>query len=119
MRFLLEKGMSPNLERGMDDKTAIQFAIEDGSLEMVKLMLDHGFETKDSSVLQYAAKLWNVEILELLLDGGAGLEEVYRYYFPADVDYEGDPRGTAVYRVWRVGQVEAVRYLLGRGADER
>ena len=122
-KFLLENGMSPNLDRTCNEETAIIWAVarDNSSLEIVKLMLDYGLHRHGTGAAIAAAEVENMEALALLLDNEFDIEEVTAWWgmWPDDESYGYDTRGTALYRACRAGKEQAARYLLGRGANPR
>ncbi|KAK2591881.1 hypothetical protein QQS21_010433 [Conoideocrella luteorostrata] len=118
IRFLLENGQDPNSSWAYNDREPGVWALvgEKPSLEILRLLLDHGWKQEQSGVHIAAAELGNMEALELLVDRGANLEQVEPWWYnPAVVD--GDKWGTALYRAAYAGQESSVSYLLRRGAS--
>ncbi len=101
------------LDEGVDAErviSALYFASQRGHLNVVKLLVDRGFDvnglTTEGSALQTASRRGHIEIVEFLLDSGAdpnlpGGEDLWR------------PLHEAAYG----GRVGVARLLLDRGAD--
>ncbi|RAH48591.1 ankyrin repeat domain-containing protein [Aspergillus brunneoviolaceus CBS 621.78] len=102
-RFLLENGQDPNEAWGGYDDLEPGVAALAGkkpSVEILWLMLQHGWRQGRSAAHIAAAELGNMEALELLVEHGADLEEASGWW-------------TNSYK----GQREPVMYLLGKGAN--
>ncbi|KAF7356122.1 O-methyltransferase family 3 protein [Mycena venus] len=104
--LLLEAGANAAAMCDEDDDTALQAAAENGNIEMMKLILDHG-ALVDDWALRRGCVMGNLGMVELLLERGAGKNETP---FSGKL---GSALGTAV----RCRQLEMVRYLLDHGAD--
>ncbi|ODM15874.1 hypothetical protein SI65_08715 [Aspergillus cristatus] len=118
IRFLLENGQDPNDAWGYNDYEPGVCALigENPSMEILHLMLQHGWRQQESATHIAAAELGNMEVLKLLVEHGADLEEAGPWWFnPAVI--EGDKWGTALYRAAYKGQREPVTYLLDKGAN--
>ena len=81
-----------------------------GSVELVRMLLEHGAEvnawTKARSILLLmAAESGIVEVVQVLIKQGA------------NVDVEDEEEETLLHRAARTGSVELVRMLLEHGAD--
>jgi hypothetical protein len=87
------------------------------SIEMLKLLLDHGYDLKESGAGVAAADEGNLEALRLLLDRGVNTEDREMWWYPFNDDEPYESTGTALYRACRQGQLECVKLLLDRGAD--
>ncbi|KAJ6530104.1 ankyrin repeat-containing domain protein [Mycena capillaripes] len=105
-RLLLEAGANVAATCGEDDDTALQAAVNNGDLEMMKLLLDHGAPV-DYWALRRACAVGNLGMVKLLLEHDMGANNTS---FSGKL---GSALGTAV----RNRQLEVVRYLLDRGAD--
>lgn len=119
LHFLLENGQDPNdAWGGYDDLEPGVAALvgEKPSLEILHLMLQHGWNQKRSATHIAAAELGNMEALKLLVEHGADLEEACGWW-PNCCIIEVDKWGTALYRAAYKGQKEPVAYLLGKGAN--
>ncbi|KAI4852197.1 hypothetical protein E4T44_01647 [Aureobasidium sp. EXF-8845] len=88
--------------------TALQGACESGSIEPVRLLIDHGADLNpadgDRNALHHAAYHGHVEILLLLLESGA------------QVNAPDATSTSALYSACARGHVEVVQVLLERGA---
>ncbi len=116
--FVLENGQDPNKAWGYDDQEPALLAMTGAkpSLEIIRLMLRHGWRQQQSTALIAAAERGNLDALRLLVEHGADLEHVEAWWF-THTDVEDDEWGTALYRAAFKGQAEPVAYLLGRGAS--
>ncbi|BCR91303.1 ankyrin repeat domain-containing protein [Aspergillus chevalieri] len=119
IRFLLENGQDPNdAWGGYDDlEPGVAALVGDKpSLEILHLMLHHGWNQKRSATHIAAAELGNMEALKLLVEHGADLEEASGWWPNCGI-IEADKWGTALYRAAYKGQREPVTYLLDKGAN--
>ncbi|KAJ7752919.1 ankyrin repeat-containing domain protein [Mycena metata] len=90
----------------------LHLAVENRDLKMMRLLLDHGAPVDgvfgcdggSETALHYACSLGHVEMIKLLLEHGANLEDGGHY-------------GTALGFAVHYRNLDAVRYLLDRGAD--
>lgn len=89
------------------------------SIQMLKLLLDHGIDPKGDGAAVAAADEGNFEGLKLLLDYGVDVEERDMYWYPFDNDRDepSESRGTALYRACRQGHLDYIKLLLDRGAN--
>lgn len=120
-KWLLEHGHRATPHDPMYGECAITATVSGdwASIDMLKLLLDHGCDLKDSGAGIEAADKGNLEALRLLLDGGIAIEdrEMLGYPFDDDRDEPEESQGTALYRACRQGRLECVQLLLDRGAD--
>jgi ankyrin repeat protein len=84
---------------------------------MLKLLLDHGHDLKNTGAGVVAAEEGNVEALRLLLDRGLNIEERRRVTHYGTKEEPYDTEGTALYHACKRGNEECVELLLERGAD--
>ena len=120
-RFVLEHGQNPNLKRGMSDIQAGPWAIRAGHdqsvvIELLQLMLQHGWKHKGTASFICAAEMGNVEAMKLLLENDGDLEEAGIWWQVTDLE-SVNSTGTALYRACMAGQVDSVKWLLEQGAD--
>lgn len=118
-RFLLENGQDPNEAWGGYDDLEPGVAALAGkkpSVEILWLMLQHGWRQGRSAAHIAAAELGNMEALELLVEHGADLEEASGWWTNCGI-VEVEQWGTALYRAAYKGQRKPVMYLLGKGAN--
>jgi ankyrin repeat protein len=121
-KWLLEHGHVATPREGMYDPEYCLSSIVRGdstSIEMLRLLLDHGIDAKDTGASIAAADEGNLEALRLLLDYGIDIEDrnMVGYPFDEDRDEPDESQGTALYRACRQGHLECVELLLDRGAD--
>ncbi len=116
VKGLIVQGANPNSSdsQGM---SALAIACQDDNAEVVNYLLDHGAdvnahggkgEVTDRTALMAAASNGaHIKIVHLLVDRGA------------DVNTRGELGWTALIWAAREGDIECVKYLLGKGADPR
>ncbi|MCJ1370856.1 hypothetical protein MMC20_002069 [Loxospora ochrophaea] len=113
-RFCLESGANPNTNLVDGYKSVLGAAAEEGSIEIVTLLLEHGAWLQESGAVVLAAVAGKLEIVEFLLDRGAEIDEV-------GVEDPIDPRtlkdvGSALHKAIDGRYEEMVKLLLDRGA---
>jgi ankyrin repeat protein len=122
LRWLLEHGWNPNLY-GRDDIHPLTVAAASFPPSVVKILLDHGVSTRSTQAMHAAASMAAVdptrfEVLDLLLQYDGDVDEM-------EVDPKGrkTPRqrtgftGTPLHHAIKANGIEAVKYLLARGAS--
>lgn len=130
MKWHLENGADPNIitRRGF---TALEFAAYKYPFDVVKLLVDHGADVRNTPAVHSAAaasskwgdeaahaNLDRLKVMEFLLDRGANMDLVQ-----SEFDAEGNPRhvdwstGTALHCAVASEDPEHVRFLLRRGAN--
>jgi hypothetical protein len=94
---------------------------ETGSIEMLMLLLAHGISPEETGVGNAAADEWNLGALRLLLDHGVDIEDrsMIGYLFDDDGDEPEESCGAAIYRAGRHGHFDCAELLLDRGADQK
>lgn len=120
---MLEHGWNPNLY-GHNDIHPLTVAAASFPPSTVKILLDHGVSTRGTQAIHAAATTaaddpTRFEVLDLLLQYDGDIDEM-------EVDPKGrvPPRqrtgftGTPLHRAIHADSVEAVRYLLARGASK-
>ncbi|KAF2750975.1 ankyrin [Sporormia fimetaria CBS 119925] len=120
-KWLLEHGHRVTPEEGIYGPGVLEWTVsgEHGSMEMLRLLLEYGIDTKESGAAISAADEGNLEALRLLIEYGIDLEErnMSWYAFDGERDDPEESQGTALYRACRQGRLECVRLLVDRGAD--
>ncbi|KAH8731403.1 ankyrin repeat-containing domain protein [Phaeosphaeriaceae sp. PMI808] len=115
-KWLLKYGHRATPHDPIHGPSAISTTIrgETASIEMLKLLLDHGFALKESGAGIAVAGEGNLEVLRLLLDHGVNTEdrEMWWYPFDDDRDEPDESQGTALYRACRQGRLGCVELLL-------
>ena len=101
---------STNWYRGDDGDTACHEAAIDGSINIVEMILDRGFDIHDKNhggmtILHYASLGEHINIIEMLLERGF------------DINSRDNHRGTALHTAAQFGRMNAVELLLQRGID--
>lgn len=111
---------SPSISGDRYGRSAICEAISgiSASLEAVKILLEYKLDLKGegAGAVLCAAGVGNLEALTLLLDNGGDVEESNGW---ENLRNTGETIGTPLYQACSLGQVGAVKLLLGRGADPR
>ncbi|KAL8933431.1 MAG: hypothetical protein Q9216_006366 [Gyalolechia sp. 2 TL-2023] len=116
-RLCLSHGADPNRNL-VDEHMSILAAVagsERGSVQIAKLLVDHGAVVKGSGAIIMAAEEGRMEMVGFLLAVGADIDEV-------GIEHPTDPRfkedmGTALHRAAFGGYVEIVEFLIAKGAD--
>ena len=122
MRWLLEHGWNPNLY-GENDIHPLRVAAASFPPSVVKILLDHGVSTRGTQAMHAAAFMavddpTRLEVLDLLLQYDGDVNEM-------EVDPKGrrPPRqrtgftGTPLHHAIKANGIEAVKYLLAKGAS--
>jgi ankyrin repeat protein len=108
VEHLLEAGADPN-DYTESYRTALQCACGSGSIEIVRLLIDHGADLNPAdggrNALHVAAYNGHGEILLLLVDSGAQVNATDVWF------------ATSLQEACERGYVEVVQVLLERGAD--
>lgn len=117
--WLLERGADLN-KQPLTDITPLSHAVRYATPESLRELLQRGGDVRKGEVLQHALdrKTDVIPVLGMLLDKGALLDDVeyanhegsWRMYFFLE-------RGTPLCKAARMGNSEALRFLLDRGAD--
>jgi ankyrin repeat protein len=120
---MLEHGWNPNLY-GHNEIHPLTVAAASFPLSTVKILLDHGVSTRGTQAMHAATTNaandeTRFKVLDLLLQYGGDINEM-------EVDPKGraPPRqrtgftGTPLHHAIHADSVEAVRYLLARGASK-
>ena len=76
VRFCLEHGADPNLHVFQDCKISIASAAEDSSLEVACELIKYGARVKDSGAIVLAAENGKIDVVNLLLEHGADIDEI-------------------------------------------
>lgn len=115
VRFLLSKGANANDTYWLPPETVLARAAKLPSLEIMKLLLEHGAKIEGSRALVGAAEGGNIDAATVLLAHGADINEVFRWDLWDD-DLAMDTIGTALYIAVKHDQADFVQFLLERGA---
>ncbi|KAK7012781.1 ankyrin repeat-containing domain protein [Favolaschia claudopus] len=101
-RMLLEAGANPNVQWGQHDELPLEIAFGKRNVELMTLLLDHG--AKIWRMIHTACAIGHIAMMQLLLDRGEDIE---------GRDWHRTPLASAV----AARKLDAVKYLLDRGAD--
>jgi ankyrin repeat protein len=134
VKFIVEKGADVNVLPD-DDGTPLEYAVWRNDLEMVKLFVAHGgrFDLKDHdgwTALRYAAEQGNHDLVDFFVSKGAKVSDFHVAAFKGDIsrikkftargeDIESKDESldwTPLYCAVAGGQIEAVEFLLDKGA---
>ncbi|RVD90439.1 uncharacterized protein DFL_001404 [Arthrobotrys flagrans] len=111
VKLLLEEFGANANATGVEYGNALTAAAFDGTLEIVRMLLDHGADVNspDGWALQTAAEQGHLDVVELLVERGANVN--------ACLDEDKFDLGTALQAACEAGQDEIVAFLLKHGAD--
>ncbi|KAL1618730.1 hypothetical protein SLS56_010460 [Neofusicoccum ribis] len=115
---LLEHGAFVNVRGGVDDASALHYAVDRGDEDILRLLLENHadlnlLDSYDDSPLMCASRNGNIEAVELLLQYNADVNEAAQAT-PEESDANG---WTALcYAAW-FGHVEVAQQLLNAQAD--
>ena len=102
VHFLLRNGANPNPRRN-DGKSLVRLLADDGSADMLRLLLEYGANVQHQGALPQASYAGHLNVIQLLLDYGADVDEVEKQ--------------TALYRASSKGYPQIVELLLREGAN--
>lgn len=117
-KFCLEKGADPNYDKPVDEyKTILAGVAENGKVDIVALLLEHGARLKWSGAIVVAAEAGQTQVVKFLLEKGEDLD-----INEIGVEHPIDPRetedmGTALHKAVTEGHKEIVELLVEHGAD--
>lgn len=117
--WLLDRGGDLNKTPHIDI-TPLSFAVKNAAPDLLRDLLDHSGDVQKGEVLQYALDRNTdvVAVLGILLDRGAPLDAVmYEDHHGSMQLYFFFERHTPLCKAAAIGNAEAVRFLLERGAD--
>ncbi|KAK6502735.1 hypothetical protein TWF506_003310 [Arthrobotrys conoides] len=111
VKLLLEEFGANANATGVEYGNALTAAAFDGTLDIVRMLLDHGADPNSPNgwALQTAAEQGHLEVVELLVERGANVN--------ACLDEEKFSLGTALQAACEAGQDDVVDFLLKHGAD--
>ncbi|XP_068186093.1 ankyrin repeat domain-containing protein 50 isoform X2 [Antennarius striatus] len=118
VKKMLESGVSVNHHTSTDGQTLLTSAAHQGSANIVKLLLTHGFDPMKSdhhsqTPLILASKQGHISVLKVLLEWATS-HEPQKMQMMEHIDNDG---WTALRSAAWGGHSEAVRLLLDAGAD--
>lgn len=122
VKKLLEDGVDAN-KTGDDGRSGsakkrppIHYAVENGNIDVVKLLLDFGADLENGSPLYMSAASGKIEIVKLLLERGAFVDGVYDTYDGSGKNaakFMKTPLSVATFE----GHTSIVQLLLENGAN--
>ncbi|KAF2681015.1 ankyrin, partial [Lentithecium fluviatile CBS 122367] len=103
-KFCLEAGADPNKDKVDEHLSVLASAAENGHLDIIQLLLEHGAKLQGSGAIVQAAKAGKKEAVMLLLERGANINEI-------GVEHETDKRitvemGSALHKAVRTGHTK-------------
>ncbi|KAF2654906.1 ankyrin [Lophiostoma macrostomum CBS 122681] len=113
-KWCLEKGVDPNIDRVDEYKTVIAGTAENGHIDMVKLLLEHGAELNGSGAIVLAAEAGEKDMVDFLLKQGASINEI-GVECPVDERITEDA-GSALHMAAEGGHKDVVELLVDKGA---
>lgn len=122
-KWFLDHGASPN-ERGRFDDTPLSFAVSEASIPTIQLLFDGGGDIQKGQLFDYAT--WRktadrLDVLQLLWARGltqSAINKVKYQDIPQDYQLNKYSEiGTPLHNAARVGDVDAVKWLLEHGAN--
>ncbi|KAF9241454.1 hypothetical protein DTO013E5_8753 [Penicillium roqueforti] len=116
--WLLDHGANPN-QRCDINCTPLSYAVQLALINIIELMLSRGGDVQQGQLLQYAIyRRTNLnEVLALLIDKGAPLNVPMYQDYPTFRRFYPVSLGTPLHIATELGKLDAIRFLLGRGAD--
>lgn len=112
IKFLLENGAPAHDYEWFPGESLLANSARFKTLDIMKLLLEHGAKANDNSSMRAAAEEGNIPALKLLMQRGAHIDEPYFQYG----DVEGSNYGTPLHWAVIAEQVETVKFLLDNGA---
>lgn len=114
-RLCLSRGADPNLNLVDEHKSILAGVAETASVDMARLLIEHGARVKGSGAIVIAAEEGKLDMVKLLLDEGADIDEI-------GIEHPTDPRfkedtGSALHRAVVGGHEAVVKLVANRGAD--
>ncbi|KAF2210667.1 hypothetical protein CERZMDRAFT_45144, partial [Cercospora zeae-maydis SCOH1-5] len=116
---LLVQGAEPNASCMMN-KTALSTAVRESPFPIIEMLLPHAGQIFPGSLLHMAIFRTlddRKAVVDYLLQNGAPIDELLHWDNPNAAACEFFALGTPLYYAAAAGDVQMVRFLLGRGAD--
>ncbi|KAI4276459.1 MAG: hypothetical protein LQ337_002475 [Flavoplaca oasis] len=121
VRWFLGQGANPNAPAASLDKTPLSSAVQQASLDNIKLMFRHGGSTSRGQLLNMASDRTDSECvpsLQFLFDSGdTRINNVWLEDQPDSSPWNRFDNATPLHHAVRVGNIDSVRWLLDHGAD--
>ena len=116
--WLLDHGADPN-RQCVIDLTPLSLAVESAPVSVIRLMLSRGGDAQRGQLLHHAIERPSdtIEVLRLLVEQGAPINSTVYEDYPSWALFHFMGLGTALHKAAELGNVDAVRYLIGEGAD--
>lgn len=119
--WLLERGASPNARCGLDC-TALSCAVVSGSRAVVDMLFRYGGDAKKGQLMYHAIERQplDIHILDTLVEKGAPIDSIlYSSNKQTELEYQMSALGpgTPLHAAIAAGNLEAVRYLIHKGAS--
>ncbi|EGC47853.1 ankyrin repeat protein [Histoplasma capsulatum var. duboisii H88] len=126
LEWFLKHGANPNKRCHVRDCTPLSFAVLEGSLEVMKILLENGRSSSQGQLLHYAA-------MRKTTDSLAVLEYIYNKCLEINASNinklldQGSPEyfamnrraglGTPLHYAARAGSLDSVQFLVGKGGN--
>ncbi|KAL8812793.1 MAG: hypothetical protein Q9200_000760 [Gallowayella weberi] len=120
LRWFLEHGADPNAPAEIRDVTPLSYAVQRASFDNIKLMFAYGGSTARGQLLNMASGRTDPEytpIMQYLFDNGdIDINKTYNEDRPELEGWSDLSNQIPLHHAARSGNIEAVRWLLERGA---
>ncbi|KAI4200169.1 MAG: hypothetical protein LQ350_004130 [Teloschistes chrysophthalmus] len=110
----LRHGANPNRNLVDEHKSVLAAVAELASVETAKLLVEGGASVRGSGAIVMAAEEGRLNMVEFMLDHGADVDEIGIEH-PTDERYKED-MGTALHKAAGAGHEDVARFLIDNGA---